>query len=212
MEQRNYDGVRQRIAYFRFDLSGVDTSISGWATGATLTFQVTSDTRNRTWSVFGVSDSAANNNWNESTLAYGSASGFSTAAAGYYTLDTTSLYNGNTATTLPANSLGYALGAIPVTGVGTFTTTATSGAGTATSVNLENFLQTDTDGLVTLFFLANSDSALDAYAATKENTGSYVLPTLSLPNAAPVPEPTSITLLGIGLGMGLWQIRRHKVA
>lgn len=83
MEQRQYDGTRQRIAYMRFDLSGVNTSLPGWSSGGSLTFDVTSDNRNRTWSVFGVSDSAANNHWNESTLLYyATAAGFSSTNAG----------------------------------------------------------------------------------------------------------------------------------
>ncbi len=210
VEQRNYDATRQRIVYLRFDLSGVDTQIANWASGATLTFDVTSANRSRTWSLFGLSDSAANNNWSESTLTYASASGFSTASAGYYTLDTGSLYNGGTATTLPANSSGYALGSLAVTGAGVFTTTAAAGAGTATSVNLENFLKTDTDHLVTLFFLVNSDNALDAYVATKENTtAGIVFPTLNLPNATSVPEPSTLAMLGLG-GLFLSQVARRR--
>jgi hypothetical protein len=212
MEQRNYDATRQRIAYLRFDLSGVNTSVSGWAAGATLTFDVVTDNRNRTWSLFGVSDSAGNNNWDESTLNYNSASGFSSAAAGYYTLNTSDLYNGNTPTTLEANSSGYALGSINVTGAGIFTTTATAGAGSATTVNLESFLNTDTDGLVTLFFLKGTDSAMDAYIATKENTTTgVVFPTLNLPNATAVPEPSTLAMLGLGGLLGFCGLRRRNV-
>jgi MYXO-CTERM domain-containing protein len=67
---------------------------------------------------------------------------------------------------------------------------------TTAALNLDTFLDNDTNKLVTFALLRSvSDSNVDYNFATKENlTPGIMFPTLTLPNALVIPEPTSAAL------------------
>lgn len=190
---RNYDGVRAKLVYWRFDLS----SVTGDLSGATLTLTFTGANRNRTMNVYGLVDEAGDN-WGETSITYDSAPGILQPADGG------AVYN----------SGNESIDATKLSLLTTFTTPGSTAAGpvaviTTADVDLDNFLNADTNNLVTfVFYTASSDSAQSFFLASKENTtGATVYPMLNLPNATLVPEPASLALAALG-GLAILGRRR----
>ncbi len=200
MKFRYLTGGRVKIPYFRFDLSDV----VGDRTGATLSLEAIFNNGNRVrdLDVWGLIDNNADDAWSEASTSYSNAPGF------IYT-DPDPVTAGNQ----PSND--YTIDFSKLTPLGTITTPAGTGVMTSTTaaLNLDTFLGDDTNGLVTLVLLrAASDSNVDYNFATKENvTPNVLFPTLTLPNATLVPEPTSAALCLLGLAaLGVVARRRSS--
>ena len=161
---RNYESVRQKFGYIRFDLTG----IAGDLSGATLSITVNISNRNRNWLIYGLVDESLDN-WDEATTSYSNAPGILPAALGSFALDDTKL------------QLLGTLGVLENTPTRETPNTYTS---ITTELDLTSFLQSDTNKLVTFAVInENSDSNASYWIATKEGDPTMA-PTLTLPNAA----------------------------
>jgi hypothetical protein len=174
---RVYTTSRIQVPYLKFDISGA----SGDLSGAQLQLFLTGANRARSWTVYGLNDSATDDLWSESGITYNNAPGMVAAALGTLSLDLTKLTSLGTLA-VPASA--------PAPGV-----TVTSAVAT---LNLNSFLAADTNKLVTLVIVAGSDANGTWYIANKENTSGLAAPTLLLPNATAVPEPATLAILGLG--------------
>jgi hypothetical protein len=183
MTVRYVAASRVKISYVRFDLSDV----AGDRSDATLTLQMTLNNGNRVRAinVYGLTDDDADDAWPEASTSYSNAPGF------IYT-DPDLVTPGNQ----PSND--FTIDGLKMTLLGTVTTPGGIGLMTSTTaaLNLNSFLANDTNDLVTLALVrVDSDSNVDFRFATKENvTAGITFPTLTLPNARLVPEPSSIVL------------------
>lgn len=164
MEFRHMDGARFRALYFRFDLSAYKEET---LSNAAVTLYGIDVGRNRELPVMGLLDAATSGqgeNWNEATLGYHEAAGFSAAPLGTFAL------SGDLTAEL-ARTAGSANGA------------NTTGA----SNQLDAFLNADTDGLVT-FVVYTTDplnGTEDFQFETKESDGGHA-PTLTFSIAKPI--------------------------
>lgn len=171
MEFRNIKGTRFRALYFRFDLSGYAGETFS---GASLTLNGVNIGRNRALIFTGLLDgtsSGQGENWNEVTLSYAEAAGFLPAAAGAYTL------SGDLTAEL-SRTVGS------VNGLNT----------TVSSKLLDDFLNADTDGLVTFVVYATDpwNETEDFFFETKEAVGNHA-PALIFT----ITEPATLGLIGI---------------
>lgn len=180
---------RVKIAYIRFDLSNVLLN----PTNAYLKFETTyMKSGGKSVNVYGLTDNKLDY-WIESGtggITFNTAPGqVLPAAPGTYTLDTTK-------TTL----------------LGTFATSTTAAPVILTtspaSLNLADFLRSDTNGLVTLLLIGQDD---ETELATKENTTAGItFPTLVLPDSndivarATAPVPASYATVSTGLNTLSW--------
>jgi hypothetical protein len=191
---RNFAGTRMKMAYVRFDLSGV----SGGLDGAVLSFELLSTAnRDRTLQIYGLTDNATDDAWSESTTSYNTAAGVipnPPTALAQVDIDETKM-------TL--------LGTIGMNGSAAQVVRSDNGLAD-TSLNLDSFLAADTNGLVTLLIINSTSDSNASYSLTsKENTTAGVtFPTLELPNAV-VPEPAATALLGLIAIGTLMRERRH---
>jgi hypothetical protein len=191
--------TRVKIPYFRFDLSG----IRGDRDGATLSLQLifNNGNRARALDVYGLIDDDLDDAWAESTISYSNAPGF------IYT-DPDPLTAGNQ----PSNN--FTVDPAEMVFLGTVTTPAGLGVMTSNTVslNLDAFLASDTNKLVTFAFLRNtSESSVEYRFATKENaTAGILVPTLTLPNALEIPEPATAAMFVVGAFAFAIQRRRTR--
>jgi hypothetical protein len=156
---RQLVGVRSKAGYIRFDLN----NIAGDMSGATLTFEATFlKGSSKTVEVYGLTD-GDDDFWDESTITYNTAPGLLAASLGNYALDTAKM-----------------------TLLGTITTPAAGGAypvrfsSTPAELPLTNFLDADTNKLVTFLFIGTDN---EGEIASKEHE-TFNPPTLTLPNAS----------------------------
>jgi len=172
--------------YLRFELP----ADFGTATSATLSIvrtRVASATVNLYYNLYGLNDGAAGQDWGETTA-------YITAPADVQTgltwnnapaNSTTNTFNSNatslvTSVQLPSGNNGGVVGSTH-----NFSNQA-----------LVDFLNIDTDGLVTLMISrTNTTSAYDSFASDEHAT--YAPPTLTL-TYEPVPEPMTLALMGLG--------------
>jgi hypothetical protein len=192
MQARISDGSRMKMPYFRFDIS----SASGLdLTGAYVTLIESYGNRARTWNVYGLNDSTEDV-WNEAATSYSNAPGILQPA------------NGGVA----YNSALYSFDPAKVTLLTTIALASSAPATVSSAVNtaMDSFLAADTNGMVTFMIVAQASDSAPSYGfATKENTGSYAYPTLTLPKA--VPEPATLSMLAaVGL-LALCYFRRSYV-
>jgi hypothetical protein len=145
---RDYPGTRAKIGFIRFDLTG----IAGDLTGATLSLNFTTAYA-KTWNVYGLKD-GANDLWPEATTNYNNAPGF---------IPNPPTTLGNWAFTDPPQTVLLGTFDIPA-GAGYYTSSTTN-------LNLDTFLNSDTNKLVTLVIIGQgSGNANDNYFSTKEST------------------------------------------
>jgi hypothetical protein len=161
---RNYEGVRQKFGYIRFDLTG----IAGDLSGATLSITINISNRNRNWLIYGLIDESLDN-WDEATTSYSNAPGILPAALGSFALDENKL---------------QLLGILSVLENTPTRETPNIYTSNTTDLNLDSFLQSDTNKIVTFVIInENSDSNASYWVATKEGNPAAA-PKLTLPNAA----------------------------
>ena len=157
---RDYPGTRVKIGLIRFDLTG----IAGNLTGATLSLNFTT-AKAKTWNIYGLKD-GANDLWPEATTNYNNAPGF---------IPNPPTTLGNWAFTDPPQTVL----------LGTFDTLAAAGYYTSstTNLNMDTFLNSDTNKLVTLVIIGQgSGNTDDNYFTSKESTtpGPSFAPKLTL--------------------------------
>jgi len=167
---RQLADTRSKTGYIRFDLSDV----YGDMTGATLTFEATYLKGSaKSVNVYGLTDETLDS-WVESTINYNNAPGMLPATLGNYALDLTKLVLLGTITT-PAAGPAYPF----------------RFSSDTVNLNLDSFLNADTNKLVTFVFIGTNN---ESEIASKEHA-TFLEPTLTLPNAlippATYPNPTS---------------------
>ncbi|MCC5833993.1 MAG: DNRLRE domain-containing protein [Opitutales bacterium] len=187
MNMRAIDNSRARLILLRFDLSELEAST---LTDATLTLNLTTSTRTRDWNVFGSSD-ATLNAWDELSTNYNNAPGINSATLGNYSIDTAVWAS-----------------------LGTFNIQASIGQQTSntTSLNLDSLLTGNTSGFASLLlaFPSGTSSDPDWWVTSKEGDA-MLAPTLNLPNAQAIPEPSTYAVIFGGLAfMGVVYLRRRN--
>jgi hypothetical protein len=197
MKTRFVTNSRVKIPYVRWDLSGVRGDLSGATVSMQLTFN--NGNRVRAIDVYGLIDDDTDDAWSEAATSYSNAPGF------IYT-DPDPVTPGNQ----PSNN--FTIDPTEMTLLGTVTTPAGVGVMTSTTaaLDLDAFLAGDTNKQVTLAFVRSaSDSNVDYNFATKENTVGAIFPTLNLPNALEIPEPSAAALGLAALWVAGGMIRRR---
>lgn len=169
-----------RKSYLRFNLSGVVEPITTASFQLTVNNEVNGNAVSGTqvFNVYGLNNLTSGENWGESTINWNNAPGN----------NTTSAYEMNSNTTL--------LGTFTLVGVGVAGTTVT-----LNNANLVNFLNADTNNLVTLIVTRVTYQADDAgwiHSFASSESTAYAKPTLALTS---VPEPTSAVLLCVAMGL-----------
>jgi hypothetical protein len=187
MNVRAITNSRARTMLLRFDVSDF---VAESLTGATLTLNFTATNRARTWDVLGLTDGNLSN-WLESETNYNNAPGMLAADLGNYAVDT-SVWSS----------------------LGTFAVSTTLGQQTSNTVslNLDSFLTGNTNGLVSLLlvFAPGTDTNPDWWVTSKEGNP-LLAPTLNMPNAQIIPEPsTYAAIFGALALLGAVYFRRRK--
>ena len=185
-EVRTAWDVRMKIGYLRFDLSG----ISGDMSGATLGLYLTSGKRDRTLSIYGLSNESLDN-WDEATISYNNAPGMIANP--------------------PTPLAQYAINADLTKVADLPVTTAVGLHESDVSALMDTFLANNTNDMATfvvIYETTSADTNPDWWFATKESVAAnptLMAPTLTLPNA--IPEPVTLALLGLG---SVVLLRRRK--
>jgi autotransporter-associated beta strand protein len=169
MNMRRFDGTRSRQPLFRFDIGSLSSGAN--LTGTTLSLTITrSANRTRTANVYGLIDEALDS-WPESTTSYSNAPGASAATAGNYSYSIYDAVNNPTGKYKLLGTISFPAAA-----------SATPIVSNTANLNLDSFLDDDTNGLVTFLIIPQTtDSTADWDIAPKENTSSAP-PLLTLPN------------------------------
>jgi hypothetical protein len=145
-------------------------------------------------------DNDINDGWSEATTSYSNAPGF-------IYVDPDPVTAGNQ----PSNNI--TVDPTEMVLLGTITTPAGVGvmSSTTAALNLDAFLASDTNKLVTLALVRAPDANVDYNFATKENvTPNILFPTLNLPNALEIPEPSAIVLAVGALALAASQRKRVR--
>ena len=169
--------TNDRKSYIRFSLSSVTQTIDA----ASVTFTLPSGTGGaRTYTLYGLKDNATGNSWSETGITWNNAPANDTADGGTFTSDALLLST-------------VAFGAGGVTTV------------TFTDVAIKNFLNADTDDLVTfMLYRTNSNTTVDSFNSREAASGGPLL-------ALEVPEPAALSFAGVG-AVGLLARRKRRLA
>jgi hypothetical protein len=175
MRWRQLADTRSKVAYIRFNITDVAGDMSG--AYMTLAYTFMKGTGAATINVYGVID-GDDDFWVESGeggINYNNAPGLAPASLGNYAINNAKATLLGTLSSLPAATLPVSVSTDPAT------------------LDLTEFLNADTNGLVTFFLIGPND---EDEIATKENT-TYDAPKLVMPNASlggaldPQPEDTA---------------------
>ena len=183
MRWRQAADSRSKVPYIRLDIS----EVAGDLSGGYLSFETTyMKSGGKTVTVFGLTDESLDL-WDESTITYNNAPGMLAATTGNYDLDEAKFVE-----------------------LGTFVSSSEDAPVILTSdpveLDMTGFLQSDTNGVITLVLIGGSD---ETEVATKEHA-SYMFPTLTLPNAVvggPAnPDPADgSTITNLNLSEVCWE-------
>jgi len=192
---RWHSAPRVRIGYVRYDISGVDPSLYGAGTlhGTFSDSGKNGPSSGGMWDVWGLNDDVVasgdiqGNDWNSSTINYSNAGGVDNdAAEGTFAFEN-------------ATHLGtMSFDGMDVQPLAFWSNT--------TDLPLGDFLNADTDGLVTLMFIDVAQNGDEYYVDSLEGNTSDGHGPMKL---SFVPEPTSVCLALLGL-VGLWTRRRGR--
>lgn len=180
MSLRKLPDTRAKLPMIRFDISTLDA-----ISGAKLTITVTGDDTSgiQPFTLWGLNDGNAGENWDEATVSYSDAPGVDNSATiGNYIID------GAQSTSLITVDVDGSVDA-PYD-------VSFSGAA------LESFLTADTNDLVTFFISNDNDSGKSYTLRSKEDT-SGIGPTLM------IPEPATLTMVMAGM-LGLVSVARRS--
>jgi fibronectin-binding autotransporter adhesin len=189
---RVYAGTRMKLLYVRFDKGN---NLINYA-GSTITLNFGGAGRTRTCTVFGLKDGDIGEAWGESTVCYSNAPGIAwtngTPLAQFPTINSNRM---------------VALGTMP-----NFESPTGDQTSSASSLDLQSFLESDTDGLVTLLFLTTSDSSQTYWGRTKETTNTlgelmHLEPRLNMPNAVVDPGLSNLTWAAAS---GVWNFAANN--
>ncbi len=193
----NGGGSRFRSTFIRFDISSV-TDPFGADTVMRLG-QTFTEGGAKTMHVYGLVDGDAGEMWDPATLCYDNAPGFVTPTQGnnlgWYAIDSRLVLLGTFV--IPAAPAGTSSSGATLTPPRPIWTNATT-------LPLANFLNADTNGVVTLVLIneaGTSSNNSENRFASEEDAAVWAAPTL-------VPEPASLALLGLGSIFTLR--RRHR--
>ena len=188
MEIRSLRDRRMHILYFRFDLSGVTGDLSD----ATISLNATSSKKNGTVQFHGILDGALGGqgeNWDESTLVYNNAAGFSPTYPGQY---------------VATSDLSAILATVDMSdgAPGLYSTTATT--------TMDDFLAADTNGMVTFAALYTGPNGNARYVFSTKEADAALSAQLNLPYATAVPEPATVAFFLGGFSLLLVLYRRRS--
>jgi len=178
LEVKNQSATtNERKSYIRFSLSSVTQTIDA----ASVTFTLPSGTGGaRTYTLYGLKDNATGNSWSETGITWNNAPANDTADGGTFTSDA-----------LLLSSVAFGAGGVTTV--------------TFTDVAIKNFLNADTDDLVTfMLYRTNSNATVDTFNSREAASGG---PLLSIE----VPEPSTLSFAGLG-AVGLLARRKRRLA
>lgn len=175
VEVRNFEGTRLRVALLRFDIGGLAADSDN--TGATLRLtQSYGNNRSRNWTVYGLRDGHAGEAWPETTTHYDNAPGVNGpgAANATYSIDIHNVATNPTGAWEP-----LAVQAL-------YPISTTSGPTLMSGINLKDFIDADTNGVVTFLLVTTSDNSQTFGLASKEDASRAATdrPHLILPNGS----------------------------
>lgn len=190
---------RLRMPVVQFDISNLQNF-----SGASFNFELTQAQNNtRTLSLYAVSESLAAA-IDEGTFAYDDAAFIQQPADGGAAYNTGDWqFAGGTLNSFTAAST--------LTFVGSFSNAPGSiGLKSFSGTVLENILTASTSGIVT--FIIGGPTAGEIYSIASKEHATALAPTLDLPNAVAVPEPSAFALLAGLAGVGCVGLRRRRRA
>lgn len=190
-----------RIAFLRFDRTGTESPVTSATLVLTVTGAGTTQTGGNplTFSVLGIPES----------LTYGSPAvsleNFVEGNGGTDNNPTNELRFNNTPGT--SGSVNSSFVRTSYTTIGQFTSTASTGTVQLSNANLVNFLNADTNGIVGLVVVRDTDDA-NATSFANRDAGFNAAPKLFINQ--PVPEPGTFALAAAGAGMVLLRRARRR--
>jgi hypothetical protein len=173
---QDYSAVSSLLGYIRFDTSGISGTISNVT--LKLVSSLSSGAAGKPFYIWGLKDSQNADNWGESTITYNNAPGLDGTVTGG---------DGELATQDVDLSKADRLDD------GTLLQVAAGSTVSFSNASLLNFLNEDTDGLITLIIGAPTAANDPAFKWASKEHATYTAPTLELLTFVPPPQGTRIS-------------------